>query len=175
MFKAILGIAQSMVIGFVRTSRLLLQPVSWSDIADIARLKADGGAFGQMLGGVRNRQQTESDMADDITFWARYRVGMFTIRENNRFIGITGVHVRPDKRGIGLRFALFPWARGRGLAREAANAALNAAHEAGITRIVGVTPENNYPSRVILRSIGMSLCEKFIRDGQRIEVYESLR
>lgn len=164
-----------MAIGSLRTPRLILQPVCWSDIADIARLKADGGAFGQMLGGVRTRQQAENDMAEDIAFWARYRVGIFTIRENDRFIGITGVHIRPDGRGVGLRFALFPWARGRGLAHEAANAALNAAHEAGFERIVGIAAENNYPSCVILRSIGMSLCEKFIRDGQIMQVYESIR
>lgn len=141
----------------------------------MAALKADGAAFGQMLGGVRTRQQAEQDMAEDIAFWARYRVGIFTIRENGRFVGMTGLHLRPDGRGFGLRFALHSWARGRGIAREAANAALNFAHDAGLHRVVAVAAENNVASRTILGSIGMHVVETFARNGQTMVLYESLR
>ncbi|QEO17512.1 GNAT family N-acetyltransferase [Acetobacter vaccinii] len=159
----------------VRTPRLVLQPVRWSDIEDMARLKADSGAFGRMLGGVCTRQQAEREMADDIAFWACHRVGIFTIQENGRFVGMTGLHDRPDGRGFGLRFALFPWASGRGLAREAANAALNVAHDAGMRRVVAVAAENNLASRTILGSIGMRHTDSFTRNGQVMEVYESIR
>lgn len=161
--------------GSIRTPRLVLEPVSWRDMDDMARLKADAGAFGMMLGGVRSRQQAEADMADDMACWARRGVGIFIIREDGRFIGMTGLHERPDGRGLGLRFALWPWAAGRGLAREAASAALSFAHDAGIRRVMAVTRDTNIASRTILGGIGMTQCDSFERDGHQMLVYESIR
>jgi RimJ/RimL family protein N-acetyltransferase len=138
-------------------------------------LKGDAGAFGMMLGGVRSRTQATGEMVTDIAFWARRRIGIFTIRENGRFQGMTGVHERPDGLGLGLRFALWPQARGRGLAREAAAAALRFAHEQGEKRVVAVARESNFASRTILGGIGMSVCGSFERAGQPMLIYESVR
>jgi hypothetical protein len=55
----------------LRTARLVLEPVSWRNLDEVAALKADAGAFGLMLGGVRNRVQTEAEMAQDVAFRAR--------------------------------------------------------------------------------------------------------
>lgn len=159
----------------IHTARLILMPVTWRDLDDIAALKADAGAFGQMLGGVRSRFMTEQDMAEDIAFWGQYKAGIFTIRRHNKLLGITGFHRRPDGRGIGLRFALWPWAQGKGYAREAASAALWFGHEQGIKKIVAVTRHDNIASRTILGGIGMRLYESFIRDGQVMDVYCSKR
>lgn len=156
----------------IRTQRLVLQPVSWHDMQDMIRLKTNGASFGRMLGGVRSLRQVEDEMADDLAFWAKRGIGIFTIRENNRFVGITGLHERPDGRGLGLRFALVPEAAGRGIAREAAGAALRFALDAGVERVVGVTREDNMPSRIVLGSIGMHHVESFERDGYLMLVYE---
>ncbi|MBB2202519.1 GNAT family N-acetyltransferase [Gluconacetobacter tumulisoli] len=161
--------------GQIRTPRLVLEPVSWRDMDDMVRLKADAGAFAMMLGGVRSRQQAEIEMAEDLACWARRGIGIFAIRENGRFIGMTGLHQRPDGRGMGLRFALWPWAAGRGLAREAASAVLNVAHDAGLQRVVAVTRDTNIASRTILGGIGMIECDSFLRDGHQMLVYESIR
>ncbi|GBQ36837.1 GNAT family N-acetyltransferase [Gluconacetobacter azotocaptans] len=161
--------------GQIRTPRLVLEPVSWRDMEDMARLKADAGAFAMMLGGVRSRQQAEIEMAEDLACWARCGVGIFAIREDGRFIGMTGLHQRPDGRGMGLRFALWPWAAGRGLAREAASVVLNFAHDAGQRRVVAVTRDTNIASRTILGGIGMTPCDSFMRDGHKMQVYESVR
>nr|WP_255429108.1 GNAT family N-acetyltransferase [Saccharibacter sp. 17.LH.SD] len=159
----------------MRTARLVLRPVSWADMEDMARLKADVCAFGPMLGGVRNRAQAEAEMVDDIVLWARRGVGIFAIFENGRFVGMTGVHERPDGRGLGLRIAVFPWASGRGIAREAAMRALSFVLDAGEERIVAVTREDNMASRVILGSIGMTQIEQFERGGQTMILYEKRR
>ena len=159
----------------VRTARLLLAPVSWRDLDDMAALKSDVGAFGLMLGGVRSRVQAEAEMADDLAFWARRGVGIFTVREADRFVGMTGLHERPDGRGLGLRFALFLSARGRGIAREAAGAAVRFAHDAGEIRVIAVARETNFASRTTLGGIGMTVVERFERDGHLMLVYESLR
>lgn len=159
----------------LRTGRLVLAPVTWRDMDDMASLKGDAGAFGLMLGGVRRRTEAEAEMVQDLGFWARRGAGIFTVRENGRFVGMTGLHERPDGRGLGLRFALFPWARGRGLAREAAAAALRFAHDAGEHRVVAVARETNFASRITLGGIGMTVCDRFERDGYRMLVYESVR
>jgi RimJ/RimL family protein N-acetyltransferase len=159
----------------IRTARLTLRPVGWSDLPEITKLKGDPAAFAQMLGGVRTPTQAASDMADDVAFWGKEGVGIFTIREDGVFRGITGVHERPDGRGIGLRFALHPSARGRGLAREAAAAALRFAHDEGIRRVVAVSRAENRSSRLVLGSIGMTLRDQFERDGHTMLLYESIR
>src|SRR5690242_4391054 len=110
----------------LRTARLLLTPVAGADLADLQAIKADPRVFAVMLDGVRSPAQTAAELADDVIAWGTYGFGIWAVREieGARFIGITGLAHRPDGRGIGLRFALWPEAQGRGLAREAAAAAL---------------------------------------------------
>jgi RimJ/RimL family protein N-acetyltransferase len=82
---------------------------------------------------------------------------------------------RPDGRGIALRFALWPEAQGHGLAREAASAALRFGHErARLQRIVAVARENNFGSRTVLGGIGMTECARFVQQGWRVVLYESV-
>ncbi len=159
----------------IRTGRLVLAPVGWPDLADMVALKGNAGAFGMMLGGVRSPVQATDEMADDIAFWARRRVGIFTVREGGLFQGMTGLHERPDGRGLSLRFAIWPHARGRGIAREAAAAALRFAHDQGERRVIAVARESNFASRTILGGIGMTVAGSFERDGYAMLMYESLR
>jgi RimJ/RimL family protein N-acetyltransferase len=160
----------------LHTGRLELRPVSYADLADICAIKADPRVFAVMLGGVRTPAQATAELAEDIAFWGAHGVGMWTVRENGRFEGLVGMMPRPDGRGLALRFALWPDGRGRGLAREAASAALRFAHEcAGVPRVVAVAREDNVASRNLLGAIGMRVCEEFERDGQTMLVYESVR
>ena len=159
----------------VRTGRLLLAPVNWADLAEVTQLKRDPQAFAMMLGGVRNPGQAADEMASDIAYWSAMGIGIFTMREGGAFRGITGFHDRPDGRGIALRFALAPSARGRGLAREGAGAALRFGHDQGYERVIAVAREENRTSRLVLGGIGMSVRERFERGGHQMLVYESLR
>ena len=159
----------------IRTARLVLAQVTWRDMDDMAALKSDVGAFGLMLGGVRGRAQAEAEMAEDLAFWARRGIGIFTIREAGQFQGMTGLHERSDGLGVALRFALFLRARGRGIAREAAAAALRFAHDAGEERVVAVARDTNFASRTTLGGIGMTVCDSFERDHHRMLIYESVR
>ena len=81
-----------------------------------------------------------------------------------------------DDLGKGLRR---PWtvndAQGRGLAREAAFAALRFGHErARLKRIIAVARETNFGSRTVLGSIGMRPAETFPQRGHTMILYESL-
>ena len=63
----------------------------------------------------------------------------------------------------------------RGIAREAASAALRHAHDrAGIGCIIAVSRADNFGSRMVLGSIGMVECDAFLRDGHVMLVYESV-
>lgn len=158
------------------TGRLSLRPVSWEDLPELRALKSDPLVYAGMLGGVRNPAQVAAELAADTAFWARAGVGMWTVRDpTGTMIGITGLHDRPDGRGIALRFAFRPDARGHGFAREAAGAALRFAHgRAGLRRVIGVARESNITSRTVLGAIGMRECGGFERGGERVLIYESL-
>ncbi len=161
----------------IRTARLLLSPVSWSDAPGLAALKADPRIYGSMLGGVRSSLQATQELAADIACWGAHGIGMFAVHDlGGTLIGTTGVHERPDGRGLALRFAFDPASRGHGLAREAASAALRYAHDrAGLPRVIAVAREDNLASRSVLGAIGMRHVETFTRDRDVMMLYESGR
>jgi len=162
----------------LRTGRLLMRPVAARDEAEIAALKADPRAFAMMLGGVRTPQQAREELAADIRAWGAHGIGLWSARdiETEAFYGIAGILARTDGRGMALRFAFWPEARGQGLAREAAMAALRFAHDQrGLPRIVAVARESNPASRALLTGIGMQEEPEraFTRDGFRMLLYVS--
>ena len=151
--------------------------MGWQDLPELAALKSDPLVYAQMLGGVRSRAETAADLVDDLRCWGRHGVGIWSVRAHagTALLGITGIHERPDGRGMGLRFAFRRDARGHGYAREAAAAALRFAHEqAGLPRIVAVARETNIESRTVLGAIGMRVAEAFDRGGERMLMFESL-
>jgi RimJ/RimL family protein N-acetyltransferase len=158
----------------ITTARLSLRPVGGADLSHLIRLKADPLVFAQMLGGIRAPWQVMQELAEDIAFWARWNTGMFAIYHRATFVGTTGIHERCDGMGLALRFAVWGDARGRGLAREAASAALRQAHDqAGIARVIAVARADNFASRSVLGSIGMVERDAFVRDGHIMIVMES--
>ena len=161
----------------LRTGRLLLTPVGGADLPDLRALKADPQVFAVMLGGVRGPADVAEELARDVIAWGANGFGIWAVREvdTRRFVGIAGLETRPDGRGVALRFAVGPDAQGRGLAREAAGAALRFGHErARLARIVAVARESNVGSRVVLGAIGMSACDTFAQHGFRMVLFESL-
>jgi RimJ/RimL family protein N-acetyltransferase len=159
----------------IRTGRLLLTPVSGADLPDLRAIKADPTVYAIMLNGVRTASQASDDLANDVVAWGRYGFGFWAIREHGRFVGVTGLQHRRDGRGIALRFALWPEAQGRGLAREAAAAALRFGHyNANLPRIVAVARVSNFGSRMVLGGIGMREIEGFVQQGYAMAVYESV-
>jgi len=161
----------------VRTARLVLTPVHGADLPELRAIKSDPRVFAVMLGGVRTAVQAAEELADEVVAWGANGFGIWTIREiaTGQFVGISGLERRPDGRGVALRFALWPEAQGRGMAREAAGAALRFGHQqARLRRIVAVARENNTASRMVLGGIGMTACGGFVQQGYRMVLYESV-
>ena len=162
----------------VCTGRLVLTPVQPSDLPDLQAIKADPRVFALMHKWVRTPVQAAQELAQDITAWAAYGFGMWIVRGriSQEMRGIAGLMERADGRGIALRFAFWPEAQRRGLAREAAGAALRFGHErARLCRIVAVARESNFASRTVLGSIGMWPCGEFVQNGYNMILYESIR
>jgi RimJ/RimL family protein N-acetyltransferase len=162
----------------LRTGRMVMRPVAGSDAPAITALKADPQAFAMMLGGVRNQREAAEELAEDIRAWGAYGIGLWSARdlETEAFYGIAGIMRRRDGRGMALRFAFWPEARGHGLAREASVAALRFAQDrAGLKRIIAVARESNAASRMLLASIGMREEPEhaFWRDGYHMLVHAS--
>jgi RimJ/RimL family protein N-acetyltransferase len=160
------------------TARLVMTPVAAGDVRELTALKADPLAFAQMLGGVRSAQSVAEELAADIQAWGKYNFGMWSVRARHGglFLGITGLMHRPDGRGVALRFALRPSARGAGLASEAAFAALTYGHDScDLETIIAVAREENFSSRMVLGAIGMTEVDSFQRDGVQLLVYHSIR
>jgi RimJ/RimL family protein N-acetyltransferase len=162
----------------LRTGRMVMRPVAGTDAQAIAALKADPQAFAMMLGGVRDQRQAADELAQDIRAWGAHGIGIWSARdiETEAFYGIAGIVHRRDGRGMALRFAFWPEARGHGLAREAAVAALRFAQDrAGLSRVIAVARESNAASRMLLASIGMREEPEnaFWRDGYQMLVHAS--
>jgi RimJ/RimL family protein N-acetyltransferase len=160
----------------VRTPRLTLLPVGWENLPELTRLKADERVFSFMLHGVRSPERTREELEDDIDFWQVRGYGTWAVHltADESFLGICGLMERPDGRGVALRYALWPECRGRGYAREAARAALDFGHRAGLRRIIAVARESNTASVEVLTVIGMRLAGEFTNHGHRMLVFESL-
>lgn len=161
----------------IQTARLRLTPVGYGDLPDLTRLKANPQAYARMLGGVRAPLQTAIELAQDIQDWGRYGFGMWAVRNYaHEFLGVTALMHRPDARGVALRFAFFPQARGVGLAREAASATLLYGHDIKrLTDLIAVTRVDNYASRQVLSAIGMTMFQEFSRQDDSFLIYRSVR
>jgi RimJ/RimL family protein N-acetyltransferase len=162
----------------VRTAHTVMRPVGWQDLPMLRALKADPRVFAMMLGGVRSPLRTAEELAEDLVLWGARGVGMWSVRDRDgdAFLGIAGLMERPDGLGTALRFAFWPEARGRGIARETAGAALRFAHdEARIARVVAVARADNFASRTVLGAIGMVERGSLARHGRRLLLYASER
>lgn len=151
-------------------------PPGAEHLDELVRLKADERVFGFMLHGVRTAARTAEELEDDIDFWQVRGYGTWSVflRGAGDFLGITGLMERSDGRGVALRYALWPECRGHGYAREAAAAALEFGHRAGVPRIIGVARDSNSASRSVMTDIGMAECGEFTHRGYRMVVFESL-
>ncbi len=161
----------------ITTARLSMLPPGPEHLEELIRLKSDDRVFGYMLHGVRTPERTAEELEDDMDFWQVRGYGTWSVflRATGDFLGLAGLMERPDGRGVALRYAFWPEVRGHGYAREAAAAALEFGHRAGLARIIGVARASNAASRDVMTDIGMRECDNFLNRGHPMIVFESTR
>lgn len=163
------------------TPRLRLRPWRDDDLEPLAAMYADPEVMRYIGdGSVRTRDETAVGLARMRAEWDERGHGMFAVelRESGELTGWTGTtvpgflpEVLPAVE-IGWRFARRFW--GRGLATEAARAALGHAFDTvGLERIVSICNVDNAASEGVMRKLGMHLDRETAvpAHGTRVRVY----
>lgn len=145
------------------TPRLTLRRWRPDDLDAMAAINSDPEVMRWIGdGSVQDRQQTADRIAIWERAWEEHGVGLFAMecRESGQLAGFAGLSVPlflPEVLPaveIGWRLGRPFW--GRGLATEAARAALDfALRERGLARIVSISAVGNAASQRIMRKLGM--------------------
>ena len=163
------------------TPRLLLRRWRDDDVTAMARINADPEVMRWLGdGSVSDHAATAAQLAVWEDTWRAQGIGRFAVelRDTGELVGATGLSTLIDVPEvmpaveIGWRFARPHW--GRGLATEAARAALGFAFTAGgLDRVVGVHVVGNEASARVMLKLGMRFDRETTEDifGRPVHVY----
>jgi ribosomal-protein-alanine N-acetyltransferase len=146
----------------LRTPRLRLRPFAEADASAHLALYRDPEVTRHLGGGPFNGDQIEqrSRRAVDkfVRHWAEKGFGVFAVEDlaTGRFLGQCGLNTIDELGEIEILYALERAVWGRGLATEAARAALAFGFDqARLARIVAVTRPEHRASRGVMEKLGM--------------------
>jgi ribosomal-protein-alanine N-acetyltransferase len=146
----------------VRTPRLRLRPFTEADAPAHLELYRDPEVTRHLGGGpfVADQVDQRSRRAVDkfVRHWGEKGFGVFAVEDlqTGRFLGQCGLNTIDELGEIEILYALERAAWGRGLATEAARAALAFGFdEARLPRIVAVTRPEHRASRGVMEKLGM--------------------
>jgi ribosomal-protein-alanine N-acetyltransferase len=159
----------------IETARLRLRPFTAADAPDHARIYAKpevtqflaGGPFGEEVAAQRSRAALDLF----ISHWAQHGFGVWAVidRQEGALIGQCGLKYLPDRPEVEILYALDTPYWGRGLATEAARAALRYGFEVvALERIVAVAKPEHRASHHVMEKLGLTY------EGM-VEVYGGIR
>jgi RimJ/RimL family protein N-acetyltransferase len=161
----------------LRTPRLRLRPFTEADAPAHLELYRDSEVTRHLGGGPfaggEIEQRSRRAVEKFVRHWAEKGFGVFAVEEleTGRFLGQCGLNTIDELREIEILYALERAAWGRGLATEAARAALAFGFdEARLPRIVAVTRPEHRASRGVLEKLGM----RYERDVQVFGIHAVL-
>ena len=142
----------------LRTDRLILRPWRDADLDPFAALCADPVVM-EHFPAPLDRAATAAMIERIRAAWARDGFGVWAVEElGGSFIGFTGLirhAVLPDEVEVGWRLARAAW--GRGLATEAARAAVDHAFGAlGLPALISMTVPANVRSQRVMTKLGFT-------------------
>ncbi|MBN8482603.1 MAG: GNAT family N-acetyltransferase [Xanthomonadales bacterium] len=160
----------------ITTARLALRPLDDADAAFMLELLNDEDFIRHIADrGVRTLDEARAYIAaGPVESYARNGFGLWRVEERGQdvAIGLCGLVRRPGLDDVDIGFAFLPAWRGRGYARESAQAVLAHAHtRLGLARVVAIVAPDNAASAAVLAAIGLRF-ERLIRFG---ETGETLR
>ena len=163
----------------VTVAQLTLRPPESRDEASYRRLLFDE-AVGPWLRPKPLRPFTEADppalLVRDLRHWESHGLGPWVVEEDGAFAGRAGLNTaRVDgEQAIELAWALVGTAHGRGIATEAACAAVEAARALRLPEVVSFTLPDNAASRRVMEKAGLAF-EREITHGGLPHVLYRLR
>lgn len=144
----------------IRTRRLILRPVRLEDAPAFEAFYGDPEVMAIRKHGVLDKATARAQLATMVAHWEAYGFGMWVVEEQagRRFCGECGLRWLEDGTDVELSYGLCPPCRGRGLATEAARAALDfGTRTLGLERVVALSRGDNRISHRVLEKLGMSL------------------
>jgi [ribosomal protein S5]-alanine N-acetyltransferase len=144
------------------TARLTLTAVTRDDVDTLHAMWTDADVRRYLWDDVViDRATAEGVVAQAVRDWEQHRYGLWVILENGQAIGFVGLRSTDD--GPELLYGLLPHAWHKGIATEAASAAVRYAFDvAGCETIRAATDPPNVASVRVLERIGM----QFDRRGE---------
>jgi RimJ/RimL family protein N-acetyltransferase len=145
----------------LQTARLVLRHLEPADASFILELVNDPDWL-RYIGdkGVRNPDDARAYIENGpMAMYARHGHGLYCVelKSDATPIGMCGLIRRETLPDVDIGFAFLPRYRGRGFAREAAQATLDHGRDAlGLRRVVAITSPDNQASGRLLEAIGLS-------------------
>lgn len=145
----------------IETERLVLRRLSADDAAFVLELVNDPDWL-RYIGDkcVRNLDDARGYIENGpVTMYARHGFGLWRVelKDVGTPIGMCGLIKRDTLEDVDIGFAYLPRFRGRGYAREAAQATLaHGANGLGLRRIIAITSLDNAASGRLLEAIGLT-------------------
>lgn len=164
--------------GPLETERLRLRPFTLDDLDAHLRIYRKPEVTWFLAGGpfigeqARERSRAAVDMF--IAHWEHHGFGVWAVtdKETGELIGQCGLKYLPDSPEVEILYALDMPYWGRGLATEAARAALGHGFEAvNLDRVVAVAKPENAASRRIMEKLGMRYEKDVVIFGIRAVYY----
>lgn len=138
----------------------MLRPVRPEDASVFEVFYADPEVMAIRKYGVLDAEAARGQLRRMIVHWTTYGFGMWVLEElaSREFVGECGLRWLEDNSDVELSYGLYARFRGRGLATEAARAALDFGVDVlGLERIVALSRGDNVVSHRVLEKLGMSL------------------
>ena len=144
----------------LRTRRLVLRPVTLGDMQIFESFYGDPDVMAIRKYGVLDAETARGHVRSMVEHWRAHAFGMWAVeeRDSGAFAGECGLRWREDGEDVELSYGLYARFRGRGLATEAASAALDfGVGVLGLERIVALSRGDNHVSHRVLEKLGMAL------------------
>ena len=144
----------------LHTSRLILRPVQPEDAQAFEAFYSDPEVMAIRKYGVLDADAARVQVQGMLEHWVTNGFGMWVVqdRATREFAGECGLRRLEDASDVELSYGLYTGFRGRGLATEAARAALGFGMEVlGLERIVALSRGDNLKSHRVLEKLEMTL------------------
>ena len=167
----------------VETERLLLRPFVEDDVVTYERIRANPEVARYLPGGIEAvksvPERARQTMQTFARHWRERGFGPWAVidKQTRVLIGHCGLRYLPEFDAVELLYALDPSAWGKGLATEAARAALDYGRTAlGLPRIIALALPDNRASLRVMERVGMRYVKTASFQGYDVVLYEvSLR
>ena len=156
----------------IETQRLLLRPVEPGDLEELVRLHEDP-AVARFIG-TPSREWLSERIGWSQEEWSERGHGLLAVldRHSGAFLGRTGLKYWPQFEETELGWVLQPEARGRGIATEAAGAALRQGFaDRELPYVTAMIRPENGPSIAVAERLGFSQMREDELLGVAVTVY----